>query len=739
MPDNNDKKNNDDAASADAEDAKALEQRVDKMMDPRLSDAANAPKPPEPPKTSKNKKEELPPLDIFKEVGTAPDLPKNMLKGSEAKAKSLAKSTNQESAEVEAEATQEAEALPADTNPAKSDESTAPPPQDEVQPQLSDEIDEDIPAPAPKDENADIDNPETDKAVDEIAEQESDEVLAVEDSKAEKTVEPPKKSNGKLQKIFKSKWFWLLLILAAIGAVLAVPTSRYKVLGMFLKQTYSVAVMDSKTNTPVSGATVTLDGKDATTDSYGKVSLKVSVGHQDLRVKKQYYKNYSSSVLVPIGKKGSSQIELDATGRQVPISIINKVTGQPLSGAEIKVLDTSAKTDSQGKATIVLPTTSPTQKATVSLSGYNTLKTSIKVTSKVASENKFSLVPAGKIYYLSNLSGNIDVVKANLDGSGRQTVVAGTGNEEGRNTVLLASRDWKYLALLSKRDGSSSKLYIINASTGNLKTIDSSAGDYSLVGWYGHDFVYDIAKSDVPAWKSGHELLASYNADSSKSNTLDTNQAAGKSSSYRYQSFYNFEVIGSKVVYVAQWHAIATSGLAPSLASVKTSIRAANPDGTGKQDYKSFTASDVSYVQTALAKPDLEYFSVDNYSNNSSAYYEIMNGVFQPAATATQQTFNKSYPTYLISPSSKKTFWVEQRDGKNTLLVGNQSGDNSKTAATLSDYSPYGWFSDNYLLVSKGDSELYIMAVNGKSSSKITDYYKPTNLTGYDGYSYGGV
>src|SRR5437016_2106406 len=36
-----------------------------------------------------------------------------------------------------------------------------------------------------------------------------------------------------------------------------------------------------------------------------------------------------------------------------------------------------------------------------------------------------------------------------------------------------------------------------------------------------------------------------------------------------------------------------------------------------------------------------------------------------------------------------------------------------KTIANLSDYHPYGWYGDKYLLVTKNSTELYIMDVKG--------------------------
>jgi hypothetical protein len=103
------------------------------------------------------------------------------------------------------------------------------------------------------------------------------------------------------------------------------------------------------------------------------------------------------------------------------------------------------------------------------------------------------------------------------------------------------------------------------------------------------------------------------------------------------------------------------------------------------------------------------------------------------------QFWSTPYPTYLLSPSSNQTFWTDQRDGKNTLFVGDNDAKNQKTIASLSGYNIYGWFTDNYLLVSKSSSELYVMPVAGGTPLKITDYYKPAiNYQGYGG-GYGGL
>jgi hypothetical protein len=73
--------------------------------------------------------------------------------------------------------------------------------------------------------------------------------------------------------------------------------------------------------------------------------------------------------------------------------------------------------------------------------------------------------------------------------------------------------------------------------------------------------------------------------------------------------------------------------------------------------------------------------------------------------------------------------------------VGDSEGQNGQQIAAQSDYSPFGWYTDNYLLVQKGGNELYVMpADDGSAPLKLSDYYRPLHSTlyGYGG-GYGGL
>lgn len=559
------------------------------------------------------------------------------------------------------------------------------------------------------------------------------------------------KSPGKFKRFCrafwrKKKWTIPFLLLVLIGVVFAVPYSRYPLLALVLKRSYIVSVVDSRTDTPVSGATITLDGYSATTDSSGNAKLNVKVGKRILRVTKQYYKASTAQVFVGLSSsKNTTVVHLVATGRQVPIKVVNKITGKPIDNAQIKVLNTEAKTDASGKATIVLPTNAPTQDAIILANGYNNLSGSVSVTSSVVNVNTFSLVPAGRVYFLSNLSGKIDVVSTNLDGSGRQTVLAGTGNEDPNDTSLLASTDWKYLALLSKRDSSqNAKLYLISTANNQLTTVDGGGTDrITLIGWSGHNFVYQLTNGSLQNWQSGKTVLKSYNADTGKITTIDQTSADGTVSAYEFQSFSFANLVNDKVVYGLTWNSLYNGGIN---VNNKNMILSAGADGSNKITLESLsiaanTAS--TYMAAVATKPG----NLDILTNNGGGQdifytYNYGNNTVTQSNTISDATFGQEQQTqvtYLVSPSGNQTFWAAQRDGKNSLFIGDNNGNNANQIASLSSYTTYGWFTDKYLLVEKGGNELFVMPVGGGQALKISDYYKPPiNYYGYGG-GYGGL
>lgn len=551
---------------------------------------------------------------------------------------------------------------------------------------------------------------------------------------------------GRLKRFFRGYWrkkAWtvpLTLTIVITGAAFGVPWSRYLILGQYIERPYTVELVDAKTQKPVSSAQVAIGGVQATTDAKGRATVHAKVGPANLTVDKKYYQTLTETVFVGLAaQKGADHIELTATGRQVPIAVVNKVSGKPLADATVKAVGTEIKTDKEGKAVIVLPADQPTLSGTVSAKGFNDLKVTVQVTESVVKENTFAVVPVGKVYFLSRLSGKVDVVKTDLDGANRQTVIAGTGKEEEGGTVLLASRDWKYLALWSKRDSGLPKLYLIDTDTDKMTVMDEGNASFLLSGWSNHNFVYSLTRNGVNSWEPNRQAVKSYDAEKKRILTIDQNEAEGVQSDYIVQAFENFTLVRDKLVYTTRWsryNAYYTSYR--NLDGKNSIIREATIGTTTKKDLKSFPATQYYYISATQYAPTEVYFELGS-SNPKPDYMEYDDGQIKDASEADIQKAQTDYHTYLASPSGSKTFWTEQRDGRDTFFVGDAAGNNAKQVAVLDEYQVYGWYTDDYLLVSKKGSELYILPVSGGTPLKVTDYHKPQiSYRGYGG-GYGGL
>ncbi len=585
------------------------------------------------------------------------------------------------------------------------------------------------------------------------------------DVEPEQVPEPQAKSGFK-QKLAKWKTAYIkhkkvsipATIIALLLIVGAIPATRYPVLGLVIKKNFSVTVIDAKTNKPISSVDLVIGGKTAKTGQDGSVTFnKVSVGKYQLKATKKYYKDTSSSVLVSLSG-GQATLKLDATGRQVTVRVSNKIDGNGVKDAQVSAAGTEVKTGDNGEAVIVLPADQDTQDATITKDGFNKQTAKVKVTESetVVAENNLSITPAGKVYFLSKRTGKINVMKSNLDGTNAETVLAATGSEDDGDTVLLASQDWKYLALKSKRASAAkpASLYLIDTTKGDkLTTMDEGDASFTMTGWSGHTFVYLVQRDKVQFWQPNKYSIKSFDAETNKLNVLDNTAGEGSGvgsytgTDYKSEYFSSPILVGDTVNYAKTWNAGIYTADGSYLAGKQSGIYTVKVNGQDKKTLKSFEANKVSSIESKLYKPREVYYRV--YGNlGGSDFYEVENGAVQTKGDLSGQ-FYGFYPTYLYDPSNKQTFWAEPRDGKNTLFVGDNEGDNGKTVAELSDYTVYGWFTDNYLLVSKNSSELYIMGVSGLLDTKnqkatgvplkVTDYHKPnTTFNGYGG-GYGGL
>jgi len=534
------------------------------------------------------------------------------------------------------------------------------------------------------------------------------------------------------------KWTIAATCAVVILILVAIPWSRYHAAGLVLKRNYSINIYDSTSHTPVSGASVTSGGKSVLTDGSGKASLRLPVGAHNFSFSKKYYQSRQISATVPIlSQKTIPKIQLVATGRQVNITVTNLINKKALGDVEIAIADVKAKTDKNGQALVAVPANLSKAQATLSLSGYNDATATIKISDQSIESNAVSLTPAGKVYFLSKLSGKIDVVKANLDGTDRTTVIAGTGAEDDSGTVLLASRDWKYLALLARRDSDQAKLYVINTADEKLLTMDEGNANFTPVGWQNHTFIYQVSRLGYQNWQPNANSIKSYNAQTGQLTTLANTNATGSSNAdAQYENIWEVKIVGNDIVYTRTWYKYPGYLQVPGQQDVVAAVHA---DGTDARQLKSVDAATAYFSNLTLVKPTTAYVGL--YSSNGTAdtsFYQLdKSGNFSQNSSIKDSDLTTE-ATYLASPSGSQNFWSDERDGKNTLFVGDQDGNNATQIASLSDYNIYGWYSDDYLLVSKNASELYVIPASGikkdSDAIKITDYHKPSpNFYGYGG------
>lgn len=549
----------------------------------------------------------------------------------------------------------------------------------------------------------------------------------------------------KLKNFLATKQGKVIAIVAAVALViavlLAIPVTRYGMMGVFVKKDVSLTVLDSVSKKPVSGAMVTMGTYSATSNADGVAKLEqVPVGNYSLQVQKKYYEASSASYTVPIlSAPADSKPTIKATGRTVTITVKNKITGGVVSGAAVVVSGSSATTDSKGAAEIILPVQQAAQKGTVKASNYNDAAFEVTVTNNDDQKVAVSLAPSGKIFFLSKRTGKIDVMKSDLDGANPETVVAGTGKESDSETVLLSTTDWKYLALLAARDSDKAKLYLIDTSSGKLSTMDEGDVSFQLVGWSGHQFVYQVTRSQN-LWADKRQALKSFNAENSKLTTLDETQGSGNNFyDYATESLANQYIVDGKVVYTKSWDI----GSSVSPDDRQSAIVSIGVGGSDKKNLKNFAVSEIAYFDARFYEPGGVYYRASARTDGKGSYYEYEDGKLTATADTNDNKFyNEFYATYLISPSGNKTLWYEQRDGKNVIFVGDKSGNNAREIG-VSDHVPYGWYTDDYILFSLKGSELYVMDANGKIDTshtplKITDYHKPAiTYPGYGG-GYGG-
>lgn len=542
-------------------------------------------------------------------------------------------------------------------------------------------------------------------------------------AEAEHNANPNHPVRHKIAQFIKSGWGKaLILLVLVVGGILAVPMTRYAALGFFIKKPAVITVVDDTTGKPVSDAIVHFARVDGKTDKQGMVTLNdMSVGDHPLSVEKNYYTTVETSYTVPIFGDAATTVRLKATGRLAVITVKNAISGKGVSGASVKIGDTSAVTDDSGVANIALAIRDADQPGTVTLDGYTSVDISVS-TKDVSPTVDVQLVPSGKVYFISNRNGTYDIMSSNLDGTGQEVVIKGTGREVPYELQLATSPDHAALAYVARRD-SGVALYAVDTAAKTLTKIDGNSTSYNFVGWAGDTFYY-TTYTDLNPVTAGRAKLMSYSQSTKKTSQLDSSQLATDNSNTLEQSFSQVQLTGGRLYYARCWQS--TIYGVPSITQKASMVTVIN----GKvATLKSVDQTKPAYCSAVVKKPNTLYFDIVNtYNGSDTQYFRYTVGGSMENVQLSEADF-MSQVMYYTSPDGIKTFWTETVDSKPVSYVGDANGGNARKTGGGDEFRAYGWFNDSYVLFSKNNNELYIMSADGQGDMhKIADYSSSGNM-----------
>jgi hypothetical protein len=563
-----------------------------------------------------------------------------------------------------------------------------------------------------EDEAALLKNPETDKAVDEIVAEESDELLAVEDAVVDQARADSVPKRGRLHRFFSAWWHnpwarWLTIggLLVAIAAVVALPGSRYFTLNALgVRSSASLIVLDDTTQLPLKNVTVQLGRRKQQTNVNGSVKFAgLKLGKQALSIQRVAFAVHQEDVTVGWGSNPLGTFALKAVGRQYTIQLTDYLSGKPVLAAEATTGDVSALSDKDGKATLTMDSTNLHDvDVTITATGYRNETLTLHADSTAAPA--LSLVPSRKAVFVTKQSGKYDLYVMDIDGKNRKLLLAGTGRENN-NLSLSVSDDGAEAALVSTRDDLHDKdgfalsaLTLVNINDGAVLSLDH-ADQVQLVDWIGNRIVWQAAAPGASASNPQRYRIFSYDY---KTNSRSQLAAANQ---------FNAVISSGDAIYFAN------SSTQPNTQIGFFKIKS---DGTGRQrtlDQEVWSGFHVSPGSFTLQTPGGWY----SYALKTD--------------TASKINAPSSYTNHFYASNADggKSAWVESRDGKGTLLV-NDNGTSKETVVHAQEglNYPVRWLNDHtfvYRVATAQETADYAVSLDGGSAKKITDVTGTYGLT----------
>jgi hypothetical protein len=567
-----------------------------------------------------------------------------------------------------------------------------------------------------------IEDPATDKAVEEIVEEESDRMLAIEDAKAQLLAEGSaeidrgffnrlKSGIGRLLKSPKAWVIFFVITLLAAGIIAAIPSARYFVLNFFgVRASASFRVVDDKTLQPLKNAEVTIDDKSGKSDKSGNVRLEgIKLGPKQLTIKKPAFADVAQEITIGWGSNPIGDFGLTAVGSRYVFDVKDFVSGKPIKGAEATSGEASATADEKGRIVLVVAEQGESKvNIEIKADNYRDEKTSLEVGDKEI--RRINLVPSKKHAFVSKRSGKYDLYRINVDGKNEEVVLAGTGTESEETTAILPSLNSNLVAYVSTRgeqrnkDGFAlSSLAIVNLDDKRIDEVDASER-IQLVEFIGNKLIYvEITEGEGDTSPERHRII-SYDIATREQKELAK------------ANYFNVVLAAKGSIYYA-----------PAIykAEGNVGLFKINPDGSGKAtitDKETWNLFRVSYdkIDAAVGQNWYEYDTV-------AGTFNAMNG-----APPVQKS-----GIYADNSTGAKSAWIDDRDGKGVLIIYDTKTGKDKVLQTQSGLnSPLSWLDNDHLVyrvANSSETADYVISLSGGEPKKIRDV---TNTAGVDRWYY---
>jgi hypothetical protein len=564
----------------------------------------------------------------------------------------------------------------------------------------------------------------TAKAVDDIVKQEGDAVLDAESGirRAQKIAAMrPRKKSYHLSIKAALIWWWhnkwarygsLVALVLAVLITAAIPTARYAVLNVAgVHGSAQITVLDDTTKLPLKNVVISLGASTALTNKSGVAQLTgVTLGMQKLVVHKVAFSTTTQDVTIALGANQLPNLSLHAVGNQYHIMVVDYVSGKPIASSEAVSGQASAVADAEG--TIILTSQAISDSVGISINAADYRAETVSVPVGTAAVTLVRMVPSRPDMFVSKASGTYDVYRMDVDGKNKQVLLPGTGLETNAMSLLVQPSD-AVAAVVSTRDNLRNgdgyllqALTIVNASSGKNLFIDH-AEKIQVIDWFGDRLVYVRVKAGSSAGNTERYQMESYDYKSGQ--TLELAHA---------NNFNDIVSAKGNIYYAANDNFNNGQSYFAKIAA----------DGTSKQVILNSDVSNIFW-------PDYAEFNL----SSGSDWYSYHIGSNQATKLPSSPAANPSGRLYIDNASHKQSAWVDTRDGQGVLLVHDDvSGKDTVITSAVGLSYPVSWLNGTtliYRVASPKETADHMISTDAGSGAaqKITDL---TNVAGLSRWYY---